>query len=440
MRVLFDISVLGLGERTKEVKSGIYRVIQNLESRLSLDPSFDLRYTSMLAFDLLKFSLKYLDKSGKSDRILLPARYRRYALLLKLLDCFTWLPKRTEKFQIVYFLTLRLQNLILHLRQAISLPDLDDWNSLEQFQIFHSPFHVVPNFISKIPDLKVFVTVYDLIPLIYPEYFTDDIVNTMRGFYRSLNKETWILCISDSTKRDLLRFYGDKIDENKVFVTPLAASNIFFQQLDSRKFNKVKEKYGISSSRYMLSVSTLEPRKNLITVLRVFRTLVRHTVDDKLMLVLVGNLGWKFDEIFKELDADEELKSRVVVTGYVEDCDLSVIYSNAQLFIYPSFYEGFGLPPLEAMQCGLPVITSNTSSLPEVVGDAGILVDPLDVESMVFYAQKILTDAAYRTELSHASLLQAKKFSWTKTAELTVKAYQQAVDFTRIKPALTRKC
>ena len=189
----------------------------------------------------------------------------------------------------------------------------------------------------------------------------------------------------------------------------------------------VQLKYGIPRGPYILSLGTLEPRKNIVHLIRSFAQLVAQENLPDLSLVLAGAAGWDYGSIFEELTRYPQLKQRIIFTGYVADEDLSPLYSGALVFVYPSFYEGFGLPPLEAMQCGTPVITSNTSSLPEVVGGAGIMLNPSDHEGLCQQMLAIYRSSALREELSARSLEQARKFSWTACARQTAAAYRRAL-------------
>jgi len=166
----------------------------------------------------------------------------------------------------------------------------------------------------------------------------------------------------------------------------------------------------------------LEKRKNIPTLIKAFYESKRRRTNHK--LVIVGKKGWKYDDIFETIDA-LNLKNEVIFTGYVPKEDLVKFYNTADLFVYPSVYEGFGLPPLEAMACGCPVITSNISSLPEVVGNAGITVNPYDVEELVEAMYRVLNDEDLRKELSKKGLERSKLFSWRKTAEETWKVYEE---------------
>jgi glycosyltransferase involved in cell wall biosynthesis len=172
----------------------------------------------------------------------------------------------------------------------------------------------------------------------------------------------------------------------------------------------------------------LEPRKNIHHVIRCFsKTVLGEEIDD-LCLVLVGTKGWDYGKVFEELSRYPALRKRIILTGYVDFEDLAPLYSGALAFVYPSLYEGFGLPPLEAMKCGTPVITSNTSSLPEVVGDAGTMVSPTDEDALCHAMLEIFRDSALRTRMSERSLARADLFSWEKCIEETIRAYRIAID------------
>ena len=169
---------------------------------------------------------------------------------------------------------------------------------------------------------------------------------------------------------------------------------------------------------------TLEPRKNLRHLVDVFNR-IRPELDDSTRLVLVGTKGWEIEKLFDKLRPSE--RKAIVVTGYVEDEDLSPLYSDAIAFVYPSLYEGFGLPPLEAMQCGLPVITSDNSSLPEVVGDAGLLVSAVSEDALGDAMLRVYRDKALREHLVSAGRKRASQFSWKRCGDITIAAYRDAM-------------
>jgi glycosyltransferase involved in cell wall biosynthesis len=176
---------------------------------------------------------------------------------------------------------------------------------------------------------------------------------------------------------------------------------------------------------YLLYVGTIEPRKNLLTLIHAYDELLRETTRCP-QLVLCGGRGWLYDEVFKLVE-DLKLQDQIRFTGYVDDADLPALYSAAEAFIYPSFYEGFGLPPLEAMACGAPVITSDVSSLPEVVGKAGLTHAPKDTRALTEAMAKLLEDETAREHFRREGLKQAAKFSWERAARETQSIYNEVL-------------
>jgi len=210
---------------------------------------------------------------------------------------------------------------------------------------------------------------------------------------------------------------------------------------DEEAIEAVKARYGIAGD-YVLFVGTLQPRKNLIRLIEAFSpsTRLRRAQSSRsgrrlsnpqspisnLQLVIAGKKGWLYEEIFQQVE-ELELEGKVVFTGYVVAGDLPALLSGAGLFVFPSLYEGFGLPVLEAMACGTPVICSNASSLPEVAGDAALLVDPLDVEGLAAAMERVLGDEALRAELIERGFERARKFSWERCARETLDVLERAV-------------
>lgn len=267
-------------------------------------------------------------------------------------------------------------------------------------------------------EAKKVTTVHDLAPIIYPQYHQPLIANFERNLKWVRQECDGIITVSHATKIDLIKQPGWQKAElqNKVHVVHNAANKRFQLIEDKDKKRKVKQKYGIVGS-YILAVGTREPRKNLTRVIKAFNKLN----SEKLKLVLVGKYGWGDDVT---LNNKQIAMDNVIVTGFVDDKDLPVLYSGAKMFCYPSLYEGFGLPVLEAMQCGCPVITSNVSSLPEVAGEAGIQVDPFKIDEISGAMEKLIENDAVRGRMRKEGLTQAKRFSWHQTARDTLKIYR----------------
>ena len=290
--------------------------------------------------------------------------------------------------------------------------------------ILHLPIHwytqISPFFLNR--KVKKVLTIHDLTPILFPEMHTRDTVRTWNSTLKLIKNRTDII-ISDSwnTKKDCVELLN--IPEESIKVIPLAADEIY-KPLRNKELMKeeLKNRYNINFP-FILFVGTLEKRKNVPLLIKAFNEFKKYESNHK--LVIVGGKGWKYTEIF-DLIENLKLKDDVIFTDYVPDNDLVKFYNNADVFVYPSLYEGFGLPPLEAMACGCPVITSNISSLPEVVGDAGIMIDPNDVNNLTEAMYEILSNEELKENYRKKSLERAKMFSWRKTAEETWKIYEEA--------------
>ncbi len=263
------------------------------------------------------------------------------------------------------------------------------------------------------------VTVHDLAYLRLPDRLPTGRRRYFAALTRaSVRRASRVLAVSESTKRDIVELLG--VPPEQIAVTPLAADRSF-RPVTGEALEVFLGEQGIVRP-FVLSVGTLEPRKNLPTLLRAFARIAAEMPHD---LVLAGPEGWMTDEIH-ETRRRLDLGDRLRFTGYVDAEALPAWYSAADLFVYPSLYEGFGLPPLEAMACGTPVITSDVSSLPEVVGDAGLTVPPTDEMALAEAMRRVLGDPAIGADLRKRGLERAKRFSWEQTAALTMAAYRDA--------------
>lgn len=284
-----------------------------------------------------------------------------------------------------------------------------------EFDITHNPAHFP--LLTK-PGKKYVSTIHDLTPVIFPAWHQFHRVVSSRFLFPGLVKDSdHLITVSYHTKKDILHTF--QVNEENISVIHLGASKEF-RQLDNHVVESIKQKYHLNFP-FVLFVGTLEPRKNIPTLLKAF-AICRKKIPD-LKLVIVGNKGWKYGEIFVIL-ADLHLENEVIFLHYVPHEDLPAIYNAAGLFVYPSYYEGFGLPPLEAMQCGVPVITSNTSSLPEIVGEKGVMVNPNDVQELAIQMDLLISDEGLRKENIRYGLSRAQMFSWEKCAQQTQAVYE----------------
>lgn len=271
-------------------------------------------------------------------------------------------------------------------------------------------YYPIPQWVHQ-QGIKATLIVHDLIPIAHPEWFpTDANKHTLESIVYSVTKNDQVVCVSESTRNDLLTYRTDLLPE-QVHVAHLAGADIF---KPTPLTDALRQRIGIVDE-YILSVCTLEPRKNLQSVVSAYEYMLQQSSAAIPQLVLVGSIGWKSGELIKQIDdLNARYINQIIITGYIEDEELAQLYTGASMFVYPSLYEGFGLPPLEAMQCGCPVITSNVSSLPEVVGDAGITVAPTDIMALVDAMHEVSINTEYYCQ---RSLERAKEFSWKKMAE-----------------------
>ncbi len=421
MNVIYDISVLGPAHYNNRGRTGIARTIESLLDSLLSNGECDICFSAFNSLDQLVQASFYLDARPHLKKHSFCFTNSKIMNNVARVATQLYPDADTSKSsnyrrRVVSFFLKRLS----HMYRS-----LDD-DLLRNAEIFHSTFYPLPRCIHSSQKLQRFMTIYDMIPVLSPQYFEPQIIKSFNKILESLRPDDWVLAISQSTKNDLCDHLN--FDPSRVFVTPLAASELFYQFNKTDKLLEVRKKYQIPDSPYVLSLCTLEPRKNIDHTIRCFVATIREQHICDLNLVLVGTKGWDFDKIFSEISDSQEIRGRIIVTGYVPDKDLAALYSGAMMFAYPSFYEGFGLPPLEAMQCGVPVITSNTSSLPEVVGDAGIMVDPTDGEGLSQAILDLYSQSSLRKNLSLKSLERAKLFSWEKCAQQTVAAYKVAME------------
>jgi len=265
---------------------------------------------------------------------------------------------------------------------------------------------------------KKVVTIHDVISLFHPNipFFSRQFYSKWMPF--SYHFADHFITISEHSKRDIVQKLG--IPAHKITVTYLAAGEEFRHTVPEHDLATVLAHYEVKRP-YILDVGTINPRKNLEFLVRVFADArsegkLPHT------LVITGKKGWHYDKLFR-LVGDLGLENKVIFTGYVRDEDKPALYHGADLFTFPSLYEGFGLPPLEAMMCGTPVISSNTSSLPEVVGDGGMSLAPDDREAWVKAIITVLSHQPFREQLIARGREQAAKFSWERCAKETLSVY-----------------
>ncbi|MGI5917744.1 MAG: glycosyltransferase family 4 protein [Anaerolineae bacterium] len=286
--------------------------------------------------------------------------------------------------------------------------------STKGLDVLHSP-DFIPPFRRN---CRSVITIHDLAFLLYPHVLTKDSARYYGQIDEAVRSTDAVIAVSQATKNDIIRLVGGP--EHKIRVIYEAASPIFRPMRSPALTRRVQERFGIDTP-FVLCVGTIEPRKNVPMLLRAFRQLL----DDyhpTVKLALAGQKGWLYDEVF-QLITDLNLADDVLFLGRVSTEELLWLYNAAELLVTPSIYEGFGLTPLEAMACGTPVVVSNVSSLPEVVSDAGLLVDPNSPDELTIAMWRLLSDRELHHSLSEKGLRRAAYFSWDKAARETLDLY-----------------
>ncbi len=279
--------------------------------------------------------------------------------------------------------------------------------------IFHSPDFVLP----PVRRARTMLTVHDLSFMRYPECADANLRAYLNKVVpRSVRRADLVLADSQSTKDDLVELLG--VEPNKIEVVYPGVEERFHPIKDQAILKEVRKRYNLPPP-FILGLGTLQPRKNFARLIEAFADL--RFAD--LRLVIVGGKGWLYEEIFATVER-LGLEEKVIFPGFVADEDLPALYNLADLFVFPSLYEGFGLPPLEALACGTPVITSNASSLPEVVGEAGLMVEATDTEGLTEAMRRVLEDDALREGMIASGLEQARQFTWQKAAARLLNLYE----------------
>ncbi len=301
---------------------------------------------------------------------------------------------------------------------TISLP-LALFKEKEKPDLFFSPTHYIPRF----SNVKKVALIFDLSFLHFPQYFQrKDLWKLTNATMFIAKNASHIITISNSSKQDIIKTYG--VDKGKVTVAyPGYSEELFYIDKNQTKIDSIKSKYNIEGE-YVIFVGTIQPRKNLIKLISVFSKI------DNLKLVIVGKttgLGrqaWMFEDILKR-PRQLGIEDKVIFTGFIPDNEINILLNGASAFILPSLWEGFGMPVLDAMAVGCPVIVSNISSLPEVVGNAGLLVDPNSENQIEQAIRTITTDKKLAAKKAKACLVQAQKFSWQKMAKTVLKVLEE---------------
>jgi glycosyltransferase involved in cell wall biosynthesis len=307
-----------------------------------------------------------------------------------------------------------------NLSRGVIAPGLG-WLSQRGVQVFHGPDARLP----EAGRAAMVVTFHDVFSLVSDEWATPKFrAKKLERYRQAIARADKIIAVSECTKQDILRFL--EVDAKKIDVVYCGVNDGFCRRSDE-EIEAVRAKYGLAGP-YVLYVGQLATRKNIVRLLEALTQILDHVGPDRLTALLTGDVSFGEDAIGKALKEFKHPKS-LVLPGHVETADLPALYSGAELFLFPTLYEGFGLPVIEAMACGAPVLTSNVSALPEVGGDVALLVDPEDTDAIAAEAVRILEDSALRADLRIRGVERAREFTWRKTAEETLAVYRSVATF-----------
>jgi glycosyltransferase involved in cell wall biosynthesis len=440
MKVAFDISILGAEERTPENRTGIYKAVEALLKKLIL-----LRKQGLTKdFELTTFSsdLRQLETSKQAwGRVLNDLGASETAFPYRGKDCLNLIQtialrlhdrkafrKQKNKFHL-------LESVVMLVFRPFFKQAFQQWTTtvakdLLDVDIVHIPFTRDLDKSPSVQGLKRVVTCHDLTPIVCEAHALAKPKEKIKfeAMFNLISTTDFLCCVSASARTDLLAFRPDLNPDNLVVTYLGAETGQFAPITNTDLLQQVRERYGIPiASVYLLSVCTHLPHKNIPFLIRNFLELcVKQSIADDGVLVLCGGKRKFTADMEALLLQYPQYRHRVIVTGYVADDDLPALYSGATGFVLPSLYEGFGLPVLEAMQCGTPVLCSNTASLPEVGGDAALYASPVDDTDFQTQLIALLNNPDLRQQMVEKGFEQAKKFSWEQSAQETLAVYRQA--------------
>jgi glycosyltransferase involved in cell wall biosynthesis len=331
-------------------------------------------------------------------------------------DIFFLLQSRKDQTKIIYNSNFQRKSLWTPSHHRLEQPAIRIETARLGLDLLHSPDFIPPFKRSY----KSVITVHDLAFLLYPQFMTKEAARYYGQIDHAVRSTDHIIAVSKATKQDIINFLG--VPSEKITVI-YEGRNPAYHPIDKAEARAICRQNWDLDGDFVFFISTIEPRKNIPTLLKAYRCL-RDAYKRKEKLVLAGSKGWLFEEVdqtIKELG----LENDVILIGRVQDADVNYLYNAASMLVFPSFYEGFGLPPLEAMACGTPVIVSKIKVMPEIVGDAALLVDPHDVEDLTVAMNRLLTDESLRQDLIAKGYKRADKFSWEKAARETLDVYHQ---------------
>ncbi|WP_027218654.1 glycosyltransferase family 4 protein [Butyrivibrio fibrisolvens] len=408
MVLLYDITLLTNKHENSSARSGLYNCAYNILAELTKNNAIEVKYycdprvISKYRYAIEDFSID--SPINLTNLNFFFSSVREYAINLRNQK------KKENKLFSRKALTLAIK-VIEHI--IAILPSNMDLSGVD---CFFSPHGIIPNAILRMKSIKKAQILHDLIPLVLDvnldKTWSIKLINSMQN-------DVLYFSNSENTKKDFIHF-NSTINEKNIIVVPHACSPMFNDAIISESsINQVRKKYDIDSSKYIFSLCSLAPNKNLVRIVRTFLEFIETEAINDLLFV-IGGASWDHpytNELFEKIGKMKGFHEYIKMIGYVDNCDLPSLYAGGLFFVYTSLYEGFGVPPLEAMTCGCPVIVSNSSSLPEVVGDAAIKIDCQDDNQHIEAYKRYYYDDDYRAKMASNGRKRSKLFSWKITTK-----------------------
>jgi glycosyltransferase involved in cell wall biosynthesis len=432
VRVAYDVSSLVPPPGTSRMVTGIGRVIEEHLARLRKNPSLDLKVVGAFADDWNPVVTSIATERWAALSCVPPvASLRTFKTRSPLgkvaADLLYRLEKRANRTAHAAGIRRRVLLLVTALVRRIVHAGVKVGLGPDEIDLFHAPFRAPPEWLHE--SLPRVITIHDVIPVRHAEEAGPDATGMLKTVLGALNPtRDVVVAVSQFTKDDFCELSG--FPPERVVVAHLSAGPIFRPVQDQAIIARVRSRWNLENTPFLLSVANPQPRKNIPLLIRAFFSAASQLPSWTGKLVLVGNpkAGHAAETTDQEIAKRPELANRILRATGVPDEDLACLYSECEAFLFPSTYEGFGLPVLEALQCAAPVICSNRSSLPEVAGPAAILVDPSDEAALTQAIVDLINNPARREELKRLSVEQAAKFSWEKSAECVAQAYRLALN------------
>jgi glycosyltransferase involved in cell wall biosynthesis len=426
-RVILDIAALGHGFDLKSARRGVERTVEHLFEGLLKSDFCDLSFTatSFLAGTHDFLAAKGIEPQEKLKYV--PQQLSRSRAARRLVQK---IHRNRDDRRLSARASRKIQSLAAHWLTR-SETEIEP-GFLSDADIYHTPHtsHPLPPFpsaVQKKQRIRKFITIHDLMVFKHPEIFGAGVQPYFKKMLACFSEKTFAFCTTENVRADILEL--TPLQPERIFLAPLAADLDLFYPASAAAIRAARGEFGIPDAPYFLALSVPEPHKNFGHLIRCFGELVQSGELPDYNLVIAGRNAARHPLVADALAKFPRLAGRVLTPGFVPDEKLAAIYSGATAFLFPSLAEGFGLPPLEAMQCGVPVISSNTTSMPEVVGDAGILLPPTDVDGWCAAMLKISRDEKLRSEMAAKSIARAKLFSWERFIDATVHGYRTSLEF-----------